>query len=181
MRAAALILFLMLILPAWAAEPQKSSSFGLRTTGQCDSDPTIIRDSQLMSCYRAAAITSAFAGDKDTAQTICGNIYYKLKGTASSEKSDTATKAAMVSNSCYNEVAKIFRDVEICGKIVRHNDLETGLFGEEVTKQLCMDQVTNLAKLNTGDYYADPNHTNICTIIFIVPALLVGALRYGRY
>jgi hypothetical protein len=74
-----------------------------------------------------------------------------------------------------HEIAKIFRDPALCDRIEKHSSIDTGLFGEEVTSRLCHDQVDNLAKLTTADYYNDPSHTNICAIVFILPVLVIGA------
>lgn len=176
------VILLLLIVPTWADNPTTPghSSFGLRTVTQCDNDPTIVRVSQLMECYRAAAITLAFAKDKDGSVQTCTEIYTKFQASGSSSSTnDIQSQASQMSNSCYFEVAKILRDPSICSKIQSLNPISTGLTGEAVSSQLCNDQVTNMAKLNVANYYSDPTHTNLCVLVFILPMIVMGALRFS--
>lgn len=153
-----------------------SGALGLRTRAQCDSDPTITRDSQRISCYRAAAITSAYAGDSSGAVSTCNDIWSQFGANPpSGGNSGIASQAELLSNSCYDSVAKILRDPSICGYIQQRNSLSTGLFGTVVTKDLCIDEVTNLEQLNPANYYNNPSNTNICMAVFILPFIAIGA------
>jgi len=179
------LLIVFFIAPAWAAE-NGQSAFGLRTQLGCDNDPTITRASQLISCYRAAAITAAYAetsAGRETAVNLCGLIYSKYQSTDPTVKSDVSQEAELSSDDCYLAVAKIMRDPSICNymssqKTSSQSTPDTGLFGTKVSQDICTQEATNLANLAPDKYYSDTNNTNLCEIVFILPVLVVGALRY---
>jgi hypothetical protein len=146
---------------------QKHSMLGLRTREQCDSDSDIKLDSQRMTCYRAAAITLAFAKDKDGAMNTCRDIYSLFYG--NNKESDTASQASLMSNSCYQEIAKIFGDETICDSVDKRDTLSSGFFGETVNKQLCKDQVKNMNKTTQAN-------SDICGLVFVLPLLAFAVL-----
>jgi len=179
------LFIILLMAPAWAQS--QTSAFGLRSQEQCDSDPTITRPSQLMSCYRAAAITYAYAQNdegKEKAKTLC-YLIGASQSTTGNSKSDVATKAYMMSDECYFAVAKITRDPGVCAKIGGTPgevkiESDTGLFGATVSRDICLEEAGNLARLAPQNYYTDPKNTNICMMVSILPLLVFGAYRYGN-
>ena len=171
MRQLFLLLILLLLL---------SGALGLRTVAECESDPAVTSrgDPGKMQCYHTAAITAAFIGDGSTARSICEQVWTHF-GSPKDLNNDQRRRAELVSNSCYFDVARTTRDPLVCGYITQRDDLGTQLFGEAVTKDVCYDEVTNLAQLAPENYYRS-NPNNICAIIFILPTLLAGAFIYSK-
>ncbi|MFN7991599.1 MAG: hypothetical protein U0R44_05560 [Candidatus Micrarchaeia archaeon] len=167
-----------LILACLAAFLLSSGALGLRTVSDCESDPEVTSrgDSAKIQCYHVAGITAAYVGDSSQARSICGQIYNLFGQGRSDNQRD---KAELVSNTCYFDVARILREPEICGYITQNEDFGAGLFGAAVTKDTCFDEVTRLSQLAPQNYYTS-NPNNICAIVFILPSILVGALKYAK-
>jgi len=166
---AALLLFLLV------------GALGLRTMESCDQDKSVVSDSQKMACYRSAAITLAFAGDKDTALGVCRTIWddFGSKYVGQDGARDAMEKAQLVSNSCFAEVAKILADTSICDRISDPNSLASGLYGSSVSYETCKEVAYERSRLKPESYYKDPNNSNICMMVFILP-LFVGAAAIRR-
>ncbi len=186
MRAIFLALLIILFMaPAWAQSTNSQSAFGLRTQEQCDNDVTITRAAQLINCYRAAAITNAYAENdvgRQNAIELCGLIYSKYQSTDPTVKSDVPKEAEMMSDDCYLAVARILRDPTVCtymsSQKTSSSSPDTGLFGTKVSQDICTEEATNLANLAPDKYYSNPNNSNLCEMVFILPVLVVGALKY---
>lgn len=166
------IIFLILLVAGCAGREPNQAPFGLKTVQGCDSDQSLTRDSEIMQCYRAAAITSAYANDRtdanrNGAMDICEDIWLKF-----GENSDTdmQERAAESMNSCYTSIASILKDEEICYYVEKKSSLNTQLVGADVSQDICVQEVRRLAKLQ--DYYNDAG--NICGMMFIFPLMLIG-------
>ena len=147
------------------------NSLGLKTMPECDSDQTL-SDSGIMHCYGAAAITYAYAGDTANATGTCEEIWRKFgESIPPDAKDDMRDKAAMVSNSCYQNVAVILADPNICYNIKKKSGPDTQLSGEKTSLELCIKQAEQQFKLR--EYYNNP--TNLCSMVLILPLLLFAA------
>ncbi len=174
MRAA--FVFLALFLSAFLL----SGALGLRTIQSCDSDPTIIRTSDRMGCYHTAAITMAYAGQSSQARGICQTIWDNFGGNIPPDSgNDQRRKAELVSNSCFFDVARITKDPTACGYITEHDNFGSNLFGSNVSADTCFDEVNRLVQISPQNYYQS-GRDNICTVGFILPLLIVGALRFRK-
>ena len=160
---------------------------------ECDSDPSITRDSQRMTCFYQAALTVAYlcgaydasrAGSAhcEQAVTICSNIWNRF-GASSGATNDQKRKAELVTNTCYNDVAKITRDSYVCGYIGTSSSgafsgsVSHQLVGDQVTREACMDETTRLADLAPDRYY-DTGKNNICSLVFVLPLFVFGVLSF---
>jgi hypothetical protein len=161
-----------------------SGALGLRTQPECDSDPKITRNSEKMNCYYGAAITAAYLCRPGTecrsAKTICEDIWTKFGAPIDPDSgSDMRPKAELVSNQCYYEIAKITRYPSTCAYVLQRDNLGTQLFGEQVTRDMCEEEVTRLAALAPENYYQS-NPNNICAIVFVLPLLFLAAVAGPR-
>lgn len=159
-----------------------SGALGLKTVEQCNADPDIVRDSELMNCYHIAAISDAHMGFSSRAASTCGNIWYKFGRNSPDPNSDMVVKAEMVSNACYYDVALIVRtDPYICEnigpkRIIGEDAVETNLYGEAVSKERCFKEVERLAEI-APEHYHQVGQDNLCSMIFVLPLLLFAVLR----
>lgn len=155
-----------------------SGSLGLKTIDQCDNDPAITRDSELMQCYRAAAITMAYAGIMDGpggATDICNRIWSQF-GAPRPDDDDMKRRAEISSNACFDSIAKVSGEPDLCYNIQKKGSLGTALAGSTVTQELCLDEVERLEKIKPQYYYSKPD--NICALVFILPLLVFASLRF---
>ena len=158
-----------------------SGALGLKTVQQCDADPDIVRDSELMNCYHIAAISDAHMGHSSRAISTCGNIWYKFGRQSPDPNSDIVKKSRMVSDACYYDIALIMRDPVPCSYIggqgwaAGEDEVETSLYGEAVTKERCDKEVERLAAIAPEHYHDTAN--NLCSIVFVLPLLLFAVLR----
>ncbi len=150
-----------------------AGALGLQTTQSCDANATNV--GQKMDCYQVAAVTMAYAGNPSQARSICASIWDNWGGS----NNDTAKKAEVVSNNCYFDVARITKDPTACGYITEHNSINSNLFGSLVTSDMCYDEVNRLMNITPENYYTS-GRTSLCSIVFILPLLAVGALRFAR-
>ncbi|MFH1521198.1 MAG: hypothetical protein ABID61_06135 [Candidatus Micrarchaeota archaeon] len=170
-----------------------SSALGLKTLYECETDPTINRESLKMKCYHTAAMTSAYIGDVDRAKIICETIFTSF-GSTDVDGSDLTKVAEVESNACYYDVAKIARDPEICEAISQQINLQSQLFGAEVTQENCLNQVCRLAQIVPQNYYgtAPPStaysalcppitatNESICNVLFFILPLFLGVWKYS--
>ena len=153
-----------------------TGALGLKTVKECDNVRDYPQISHRVQCYHTAAITAAYLGERNLAQSICSDIWLKF-GYPLSEDEDLRKKARLVSNSCYYDIAKIARDPAICDFIRKdERAISTKLFGSEVSKQACKDETERLAKIAPWNYYKSENKDNICAVFFILPFLVFSVL-----
>ncbi|MEW6748125.1 MAG: hypothetical protein AB1295_00245 [Candidatus Micrarchaeota archaeon] len=184
---AILMAFFMFSAGCAGRDPERGSFLGMRLqTSDCDNDPKINRDAELMQCYYSVAITQAYmcgvrvsssSGDlcgpsqgsvPCEAVNVCNEIWEKWSGSGK----DIKRKAELMSNHCFYDVAKITRNSNTCQSIQQHEDLGSQLFGDEATAEMCEDEVERLAAATPERYYCSGNQDNICTIVFVLPVLL---------
>jgi hypothetical protein len=182
LRAVAIAIFLPVIFFLF------SGALGLKTISQCDSDVTLTRDAEMMQCYYTAAVSTAYLcgslpsghyGSCGDAVTICNDIWLRWgePNAVNGPKKDVRRKAELLSNNCFYDVAKINRNSETCGYIVQHDNMGTQLFGDRATQEICIQETTSLAKIAPENYYAN-NQDNICSIVFVLPFIVLGAIRF---
>ncbi len=162
MRAAVLLAVALLLLVG---------ALGLQTEATCNSDPHVVSDGDKMNCYQIAAVTSAYAGNPAQARGICADIW-NFWGASGN---DTSRKAEVVSNNCYFDVARITKDPTACGYITEHNSVNSNLFGDVVTSDMCYDEVSRLINISPQNYYSS-GRASLCSALFVLPLLLAGAL-----
>lgn len=153
-------------------------ALGLRSVEDCNSDPALTSDAMRMQCYHAAGLTAAYLGDTERARQICEDIWIRFGDSLSPDGSDLRKRAEMASNGCFFDVAKIARDPGICAWIRQRDDFNTRLFGDRVTYDTCLDEAGRLAQLAPENYYSS-NPNNLCAIVFVLPLIVVGAIRYS--
>ncbi len=150
-------------------------ALGLKTVGECDSNPRI---SDQMQCYHVAGMTQAYLGNYDSGKEICDNIWNKFGASINPQApgaSDQRKKAELIANACFFDIAKISRKPQYCAYITQHNDVQTQLFGDKVTIDICTSEVQELAKSTPENYYGSKN--NICQLVFILPMFVIVAIR----
>jgi hypothetical protein len=157
-------------------------ALGLRTVEDCDQDKNVVSDSQKMACYRSAAITWAFAGDKDKATGVCRAIWNEFGQPYVGKEGygDAMEKAQLVSNSCFAEVAKTLADPQICAPLAdssQQHSITSSLVGSSVSYEVCYEVAYERAQFNPKTYYSDPNNSNICMMVFILPLFVAAAIR----
>lgn len=156
-----------------------TGALGLRMPAECDNDPSITRTSERMNCLYQAALSLAYlcgtysstgsgaASHCPQAIIACEDIWNRF-GTVADTSNDQKKKAELLTNNCFFEVAKITRDPYICGYITTRTNLGHQLVGEEVTKDMCLDEATRLANLAPERYY-ESGKNNICSLVFVLP------------
>jgi len=164
-----------------------SGSLGLRTKQECD---TLLEftssNSKRMQCYYEAAITQAYICPPTSyaictrATDICEEIWTRFNGGEDPQTgNDIRKKAELLSNRCYLEVARATRNPDTCMYIDKRDDYQTQLFGEQVTKDTCLQQAALLAQLEPDNYYQS-NPNNICAIVFVLPLALFASLAFRK-
>ncbi|MFH0884891.1 MAG: hypothetical protein V1861_04230 [Candidatus Micrarchaeota archaeon] len=161
-----------------------SGALGLRTPEECESDPSIVRNSEKMNCYYASAITAAYLCGPgqmcDRARDLCEEIWVRFGAPIDPDSgSDQRKKAELVTNQCYFEISKITRYPDMCGYITQRDNFGSQLFGDTVTRETCYDNVGRLSMLAPENYYTS-NPNNICAIIYVLPLFVIGVIR-SRY
>ena len=156
-----------------------SGALGLRSIEDCNSDPALTSDSMKMQCYHAAGLTAAYLGDSERAKQTCEDIWIRFGDSINPDGSDLRKRAEMASNACFFDVAKIARDPGICAWIRARDDFNTRLFGDRVTYDACLDEAGRLSQLAPENYYTS-NPNNLCAIVFILPLIVVGAIKYSK-
>lgn len=157
-----------------------TGALGLRyDTSECDSDPSLPNDAMKMQCYHAAALTRAYLSDTERAREICEQVWTRFGDSIQPDGSDLRKRAELTSNACYLDVARISRDPGICAWIRERDNFNTRLFGDRVTYDTCLDEVGRLAQLAPENYYSS-NPNNLCAIVFVLPLLAVGAIKYSK-
>ena len=165
-----------------------TGALGLKfSIAECDSDPEIDRESERMNCYYTVAIGNAYVPGYYDPSSVCDTIWSTY---GANRDDDTATKAELLTNNCHYDVAKIvartslLKAKENCESIYSRreqsggqNFVDTGLFGEKMTQERCLNEVERIADIAPEHYY-EPGKDNICSIIFILPVLLFAAIRY---
>lgn len=145
------------------------SPFGFKTVSECDADNT--RDSARMQCYHTAAITSAYLCDEAGARSICTSIWTDFSG-APDSGNDIRRKAELVHNKCYYDIAKITKNPGLCASIQKKDNLGISLLGEEVTRDMCYQEVESLAAIAPDNLYQN-NPSSMCSVVFLLPLLLL--------
>jgi hypothetical protein len=162
-----------------------TGALGLRTPQECESDPAITRDSERMNCYYASALTAAYLcapGNLcERAITLCEEIWVRFGAPINPDdaRGDQRKKAELVTNQCYYEIAKITRSPETCGYITKRDDYGSQLFGDVVTKEACYNVTGNMAQI-APENYNETNPNNICSVVFLFPALMLGLILSQR-
>jgi hypothetical protein len=175
----ALIVLLSLLLSGCTGpEEERRSPLGLKAdTEECDNDRELDRDAELMNCYHSAALTHAYLGTQE-ADNICLKIWDRFGEGNINPDSDVVVKAEMVSNACFYDIALIMADEHLCSNIMprrtdRNNNVDTKLLGEAVSEERCVVEARRRAKIAPEHYWSTEN--NLCSMIFILPMLLLGA------
>ncbi len=147
-------------------------ALGLVSPQECDIK--YARDAPRMQCYHSAAITAAYLCGTDRecppAQTICYEIWDKFKGSAS-DNNDLRRRAEITYQACFLDIAKILRNPDLCGKIMKRDDLKTKLVGDTLTRKVCIDEATKLAQLDPDNFFIN-NRDSICVAFYVLPLLL---------
>jgi len=169
-------LFLLFGCAAEGEEGVRKSPLGFRTPSECD---RLYDESQIMQCYHRAAISEAYIDCKkgeecQSAAQICEEIWDTFQGDPRSTD-DLRRKAELTRNTCYHDLAKILAYPDYCDEIELQDDLDTGLFGAEVTQDMCRKEAEARARI-APEHLWEPNSGSICTIIFVLPALLVATV-----
>lgn len=163
-----IILSLFLFLYGCTGTNEKSP-FGFKTVDECDELHT--RDSARMQCYHTAAITSAYLCRETQASNICTSIWTDFSGSASDDN-DIRRKAELVHNKCFYDIAKITKNPAYCGSIEKKDNLGISLLGEEVTQDMCYQEVERLASIAPDNLYQN-NPSSLCSVVFLIPLLLL--------
>ena len=150
-----------------------TGALGLKSQSECDSQYT--RPAPRMQCYHTAAVTAAYLGDETLARSICSDIWYQFSGSPDGGN-DLRRRAELSYNSCYYDIARILRNPALCDSIQKRDNLGQALVGEEVTQDACYDEATKLAQL-APEYYYQNNPDSLCTMFFVLPALLLAVIR----
>ena len=160
-----------------------SGALGLKTVEECQNDPNL-RDSQEMQCYHLAAVTTAYIcgplpsseyGPCGKAYSTCMEIFTRW-GSDSSKSMDLRRKAELISNNCFYDIAKITRNADTCNGISQHLGTPgESLLGSEVTYDMCREETERLAQMDPDNYWTSGKDT-ICSIVFVLPVLFVGAI-----
>ena len=143
------------------------NAFGLKTLPECK-DPSL-SDSEAMHCYSAAAITYAYLKNPQNATDTCEKIWLDFGIQADDDMKD---KAAMASNSCYQNIASILADPGVCYSITKKSGPDTMLAGETTSRELCLQQAQKQYELQ---HYYETHPTNVCTMVYILPLLMFAA------
>ncbi len=150
------------------------SILGLKTTPECDQKDRL---SEKIECYHLAAITMAHLGNKVKTEEICADIW--LKFGLSAPTKDMKQRAELEMNDCFFDAAKILGDPQMCNFITQGLSSNTKLFGERSNQLMCVQEATLVGKLKP-DYYFQNNTNSLCSALFILPLVLVGAIFAGR-
>jgi hypothetical protein len=164
-----LVIFSLFLLLYGCTGTEGKSPFGFKTVDECDTLHT--RDSARMQCYHTAAITSAYLCDESGARNICSSIWLQFSG-APDSGNDIRRKAELVHNKCYYDIAKITKNPALCGSIEKKDNLGISLLGEEVTRDMCYQEVESLASIAPDNLYQN-NPNSMCSAVFILPLLLI--------
>nr|NYZ73557.1 hypothetical protein [Candidatus Micrarchaeota archaeon] len=176
-----IVLFILLLPFAWTVN---NPALGLRTVASCDSDPKVIRPAEYMTCYHAAAITSAYMGNVIGARNACLHIWDKYSSDPAFADTDIPKKAELITNNCFFDVAKIIARTkpneaeDMCRLIFARSvgqQVDTGLLGGVVNQDVCIDDVNRLYQTSPQNYWGKSD--NICAIVYLLPLLLLGSLR----
>jgi hypothetical protein len=137
-----------------------------------------------MQCYYSAAITAAYLCAPDSvrqcnaATALCDEIWNRYGGPIDPNVgNDQRKKAELLSNNCYYDVAKITRNPPTCEGITQRDNFGTTLMGSTSTLETCRDEVNRLADLAPERYY-ETGADNICSLVLILPFVLVIRSRY---
>lgn len=183
MRLHTLIAFLVFLLIIGCIKP----TVGLKTEDKCPP----LRDSERISCWHQVAVSEAYRENADAASGFCGYIWDDVGAAhvTSGKKDDVAIKAESERNLCYYDIAKIIARqtssggqsvdmsqyaLNLCNNIQQDNYSST-LAGAAVTQDMCYREVNRTANIRPENYYSNPN--NICSIIFVVPLVLIAVFR----
>ncbi len=147
-------------------------TFGLKTDiSECRR--TVI-PGERMECLHYVALTYAYLNRINDALSACDEIWGTV-GAPHSED-DIGKRAESERNLCYYDVAKIARDKSICQGINDMLTYKVAVGGTAVTRDVCENQAGRLEQLDPDKYYA-PGNSNLCTIVFVLPMLVVYLLR----
>jgi hypothetical protein len=139
-----------------------------------------MRQVEKIPCYHEAAIAAAYYLSPDTAEGICNDIWNEIG--VPNEKNDIGKRAETDRNLCFYDIAKIVarHDGESAATSICHSieqeDYKTKIVGAPVSKQMCLEEVTKIAKIRPDKYYGESND-NICTVVFVLPLIVVFAFR----
>ncbi len=164
-----LLIIFSLFLFLYGCTNTTGSPFGFKTTDECDTLHT--RDSALIQCYHTAAITSAYLCDEAGARSTCTRIWTDFSG-APDSGNDIRRKAELVHNKCFHDIAKITKNPALCASIERKDNLGISLLGDEVTRDMCYNEVNRLAAIAPDNLYQN-NPESMCSAVFILPLLLL--------
>lgn len=162
-----------------------TGALGLTTTEDCGAarpDGSIPGRPEQIECYHLAALTAAYVQNLGLAQSICGQIWTNFgTPTYPDESDDVNRKAELETNNCYLDVARITGDSATCTLIdKRMGDPGTKLFGEEATREMCIQQAISVARIQPRYYYTDPDNNNLCSLIFILPIFVLLTLSVRK-
>jgi hypothetical protein len=151
-----------------------SGALGLETQADCDQQYALTGQvSQQIECYHQAAVTMAYLGDPTQAEGLCQEIVSDF-GTPGEYSADINQRAELEANDCYFDIAKILADNNVPGALALCSDIQdttnSGLSGAATTQEMCNDEV--------GKAYqqSQPQPGSLCSVLFILPLVLVGAI-----
>ncbi|MBI5227635.1 hypothetical protein HY988_03545 [Candidatus Micrarchaeota archaeon] len=178
------VVFVAIILLFLSGCSQQGHGLGLKDAAECDNpqDGHIPRPSEQIACLHTAAITQASVfNDNDLAMDTCKEIFvrFAIPQTAGDE---TPEKAEVVTNNCLFDVAKITHQRDACGDIKRWRGGGASVFDNDykTLAQTCNDMITRYDQNAPQNYFADPNKTNLCSVLAIFPLVIFATFFLNR-
>jgi len=154
-----------------------SGALGLKMPGECDG---LSRVGGGMECLHTAAVSQAYLGNEGEARDTCYDIYYRYGVPGGYADDDASKKAELETNNCFYDIARILGEPSICDSISDpQGSVATGLSGAQTNVLMCKDAAGKAAKLKPENYWTSDTYQNsLCSLIYILPALLLGAIRH---
>lgn len=177
MRKLTLVVLIAIIL-VFGCVQQGNARLGLKTKADCTADS--MRMVERIPCYHQAAISAAYYLPSDVAEGLCNDIWNDIG--EPNKNNDIGTRAETNRNLCFYDIARIIarhdggeaNATSIC-KNIRQDEYKTKLVGAPVSQEMCLKEVERIAKIRPDKYYI--SNDNICSVVFILPLLLVFAFR----
>ncbi len=159
-------------------------TLGMKSMSDCEESTSI---SSKMECYHLAAVSLAYKGAGSQAEQACRDIVNLARDTGhitgyppDLESDDLGKKAMTEKNICLYDVAKAYarraenpsEALSMCNEI-EEADLGWAVAGAPVTKDMCIQQVSSLSRLNYDEYHEH----GLCSLVFIFPLLLFASLK----
>ena len=151
---------------------------GLVTEGECaDKKP----DGEKILCLHEAAITQAIICQKNVRCQPAIDLCNKITEVSSKSQDNIKNIGESQRNFCLADVAKFTHEASACNEIgYRSSTLDYFVGQSTTTRDACVSEVTRLRKSDPEDYLKEGNKNNICSLVFIFPAVLFFAMLQSR-